>query len=73
MNITAIDVIVFFVTFLIALYYYGMRPYKHFKNTDVKYVKDNFPFLGSIYTIFMRKKHFYEFFGDLYWIYPNEK
>ena len=73
MNITIIDVIVFVTTFLIALYYYGMRPYKHFKNTDVKYVKDNFPFLGSIYPIFMGKKHFYEFFNEVYVNHPDEK
>ncbi|XP_077285507.1 uncharacterized protein LOC143910784 [Arctopsyche grandis] len=73
MAITFIDVGIFAAAFLLALYYYGVKFYDHFKNTDVKYTKPPIPFIGSMWKLILRKEDMYSFFKRTYEEYPDER
>lgn len=73
MEITLIDVGIFIITFLIAVYYYGQKFYDHFKNTDVKHTKPVMPFFGSMANILLRREDLYVFFKRIYDEYPDER
>ncbi|XP_077285508.1 uncharacterized protein LOC143910785 [Arctopsyche grandis] len=73
MAITLIDIGIFVIAFLLAIYYYGIKFYDHFKNTDVKYIKPSLPFLGSMSGLLLRNEDMVSFFKRIYDKYPDEK
>lgn len=73
MVISVIDIAIFLTAFLVALYYYAMKPYNYFKNTKIKYVKPTFPIIGSMEDIIFRRGDIITFFKKGYELFPNEK
>ena len=73
MALTIVDIVIFSIAFLVALYYYALKPYNHFKNTNVKHLKPSIPFMGSMESVLLRREDFISFFKRVYNAYSDEK
>lgn len=72
MALTIVDILIFLIVFIVALYYYGMKPYNHFKNTKIKHIKPSIPLLGTMETVLFGKEDIYSFCKRAYHL-SNDK
>lgn len=74
MALTIVDIFIFLIAFLAALYYYyGKKPYKYYENTKIKHIKPRFPLMGSMENLVFKKEDIFSFLKKVYEAYPDEK
>lgn len=73
MALSFVDIAIFLIAFLAALYYYGMKSYNCFDNTKIKHTKPSFPLLGSMENVILRRGDIIDFLKKGYQSHPGEK